>query len=87
MHWLGDGEDSDVNIHVMHDANFTTTNEMSGTMIVSPTPIDDATQQAIRSLLESGGYGSDVNFIDHEGAEHGKVMIRKVERIVEIPQT
>jgi hypothetical protein len=57
----------------------TAMNEMSGTMILSPKPIDGATQQAIKSLLESAGYGSDVNFIDHDGAEHGKVMIRKVE--------
>jgi hypothetical protein len=79
MHVIADGEDSDVNIHVMRDVNMTMMNEMSGTMILSPKPIDGATQQAIKSLLESAGYGSDVNFIDHDGAEHGKVIIKKVE--------
>jgi hypothetical protein len=79
MHVITDGEDSDVNIHVMRDVNMTMMNEMSGTMISSPKPIDDATQQAIKSLLESAGYGSDVNFIDHDGAEHGKVIIKKIE--------
>ena len=87
MHWISDGEDSDVNVHVMKDVNFTTANEMSGTMILSPKPIDDATQQAIKSLLESAGYGSEVQFIDHDGAEHGNVMIKKVKRVVENPQT
>lgn len=72
MHWVTAGDDSDV---------------MSGTMIMSPKPIDDATRQAIRSLLESAGYGSEVEFIDHDNAEHGKVMIKKIARVVEIPQT
>jgi hypothetical protein len=87
MHWAAGGEDSDIDFHVMRDVNVTTMNEMSGTMIMSPKPIDAATQQAIKSLLESAGYGSEVNFIDHEGAEHGNVMIKKVERVVENPQT
>jgi hypothetical protein len=86
MHWIAEGDD-DVNVHVMRDVNVTTMNEMSGTTILSPKPIDDATQQAIKSLLESAGYGSEVQFIDHKGAEHGKVMIKKVERIVENPKT
>ena len=86
MHWIAEGDD-DVNVHVMRDVNVTTMNEMAGTTILSPQPIDDATQQAIKLLLESAGYGSEVNFIDHDGAEHGKVMIKKVERVVENPQT
>jgi hypothetical protein len=55
-------------------------------MIMSPKPIDAATQQAIKSLLESAGYGSEVNFIDHEAAGHRKVMIKKVEQVVENPE-
>jgi hypothetical protein len=87
MHWIADGEDSDINVHVMSDINVTSMNAMSGTMVVSPRPIDAATQQAIRSVLESAGYGGEVEFIDHDGAEQGKVMIKKVERVVENPQT
>ena len=87
MHWVTDGDDADVNVHVMSDINVTSVNEVSGTMIVSPKPIDAATQQAIRSVLESAGYTDDVEFIDHDGAEHGKVMIKKVERVVGNPQT
>lgn len=86
MHWIAAGDD-DVNVHVMRDLNVTTMNEMSGTTILSPKPIDDATQQAIKSLLESAGYGSEVNFIDHDAGEHHEVMIKKVERVVENPQT
>ena len=86
MHWVAAGDD-DVNVHVMRDVNVTTMKEMSGTMILSPKPIDAATQQAIKSLLESAGYGREVNFVDHEGAENRKVMIKKVERVVENPQT
>jgi hypothetical protein len=87
MHWIGDGGESDINVHVMRDINVRRTKEMSGTMIMSPKPIDDATQQAIRSLLESAGYGDDVKFMDHDNAEHGRVMIKTVERVVESPQT
>jgi hypothetical protein len=86
MHWIAEGDD-DVNVHVMRDVNVTTMNATSGTLIVSPKPIDAATQQAIKSVLESAGYDNDVEFIDHDGAEHGKVMIKKVERVVENPQT
>ena len=78
---------ADANVHVIRDVNVTRMNAMSGTMIVSPQPIDDATQQAIKSLLESAGYGSEVEFIDHDGAGHGQVMIKKVEKVVESPQT
>jgi len=81
------GGDEHGGLHVMSDVNVTRMNEMSATMILSPKPIDDATQQAIRSLLESAGYGSDVDFIDHDGAEHGQVVIKKVERVVKNPQT
>ena len=87
MHWIPNGEDSDINVHVMRDIDVTRTSAMSGTMILSPKPIDGATQQAIKSLLESAGYGSEVNFVDHEGAENRNVMIKKVKRVVENPQT
>jgi hypothetical protein len=53
-----------------------------GTMIVTPKPVDEATQQAIRSLLEAAGHGSEVHFVDHEsrgaGPHHVKV-VKKVE--------
>ncbi len=73
VHWISDGEDYE--------------KKLSGTMILSQKPIDDATQQAIRSLLESAGYAGEVDFVDHADAGRGKVMIKKVERVVEKPKT
>jgi hypothetical protein len=74
----------DVDVHVMKDANFVSAEAMSDIMIISGEPIDEATQQAIKSLLESSGRGSDVSFIDHEqrhgdGGHQVKVIRRSVE--------
>ena len=84
MVWVGDGDASDVDVHVMHDTNMTTMHEMNDTMIISGKPIDATTQQAIRDLLGSSGYASEVNFVDRDSAHDGRVMIKKV---VESPQT
>ena len=87
MVWVGKGDDSDVDFHVLRDSNFTMMHAENETMILSPKPIDEATQQAIKSLLESAGYGGDVNFVDRSDAHGGNVMIKKVKRISESPQT
>jgi hypothetical protein len=87
MQWIMDGDDSDIDVHVMSDIDVIGANEISGTMIVSPKPIDSATQQAIRSLLQSAGYGDEVEFINHDGAGPGKVMIKKMHIVSENPQT
>jgi hypothetical protein len=92
MVWVGDGDASEVDVHVMHDTNVTMMHEMNdtminNTMIISGKPIDAATQQAIRDLLGSSGYASEVSFIDRDAAHDGNVIIKKVERIVESPQT
>jgi len=79
--WVGNDHDQDVDIHVMKDMNFIKAESMDGIMIMSGKPIDEATQQAIKSLLESTGHGSEVNFIDHEqhhgDAEHHVKVIQK----------
>ena len=87
MMWSGEGGGSDVDVHVIHDTNVATMVEMDGTMIISAKPIDATTQQAIKDLLGTSGYSSDVNFIDRDAAHNGKVMIKKVEMTVENPQT
>lgn len=87
MRWVSKDGDSDVDVHVLSDVNIETVHGDHGTVIVSPQPIDDATQQAIKSLLESAGYDSDVKFIDHEGGDAHAVKIKRVEKIVEAPQT
>lgn len=85
--WVSDGTDHDVDVHVMGDARFVSEQSMDGVMIMSGKPVDEATQQAIRSLLESAGHGSDVNFIDHE-QRHGDGMhqVRVVKKTIEKTQ-
>lgn len=87
MHWVSADGDDDINVHVMRNVETTSMRSMEGTVILSSDPIDDATQQAIKSLLESAGYDSEVQFIDHHGEHERKVMIKKVEKVVDSPQT
>jgi hypothetical protein len=74
-------------VHAMHGTDIKMMHDMDDTMIISPKPIDAATQQAIRSLLESGGYDSDVNFIDRDSAHGRNVHIKTVKKVIESPQT
>ena len=50
----------------------------SGTVIISGEPIDAATQDVIRTALQSAGHDSDVTFIDREvhadGEKHVKII-------------
>ena len=82
----GDGDLADMDVRVMHHGGpmaMHGLHEMDDTMIISPKPIDDATQQAIKSLLESAGYGSDVSFIDRQAAHGGRIRIKRIEKTVE----
>lgn len=83
--WVSDGHGKDVDVHVMKDVDFVKAESMDGIMIMSGKPIDEATQQAIKSLLESAGHGSEVNFINHEqhhgdGEHHVKVIQKRVKK-------
>jgi hypothetical protein len=60
---------------------------MDGTMIISAKPIDDATQQQIKLLLESAGYDSDVNFIDREEVHGERVFIKRIVETDESPRS
>lgn len=80
-HFAGNGR------HVRHEVDTGPMHDMSETTIISAKPIDAATQQAIMDLLGSAGYDSEVSFIDRDAAHGGKVMIRKIEKVVESPQT
>ncbi|MGI9222161.1 MAG: hypothetical protein ACR2QS_14115 [Woeseiaceae bacterium] len=87
MHWVSDDFDSDANVHVVRDVKVETLHSKQGTVILSTKPIDEATQQSIKSILESSGYGNDVEFINHEeGAGHA-VKVKKVQKVVEAPQS
>ena len=87
MHWISEDGDDGVNVHVMRNVEAMPMRSSSGTVILSSDPIDDATQQAIQSLLESAGHSGDVQFIDHDGEHEEKVMIKKVEKVVGAPKT
>jgi hypothetical protein len=82
--WVSDGNIDDIDIHVMHDSTMATASSLEGVMIVSEKPIDDATQQAIKSMLESAGHGSEVRFIDTSVAHDGVHGIKVIEKRVEI---
>ena len=82
-----DGDEVDVNMHVMHRAQIAGRHDMNGTMIISGKPIDAATQQQIKLLLETAGYASDVNFIDRKAMRDGQVIIKRIEKTVENPRS
>jgi hypothetical protein len=83
-----DGDhDVDVAVHVMGGSEFITSDEMSGVTIISGQAMDDATKNAIRSLIQSGGYGDDVDFVDAEGAHAGgDHEVRIIKKHVEVTQ-
>jgi hypothetical protein len=87
MVWSEDGDEVDVNVHVMHRAQITGRHDMNGTMIISGKPIDAATQQQIKLLLESAGYDSDVNFIDREVVDGERVFIKRIVETDESPRS
>ena len=82
-----DGDEVDVNVHVMRRAQFAGRHDMDDTMIISRKPIDEATQQAIKSLLETAGYKGDINFIDRETAHGERVFIKKIVETDESPSS
>ena len=87
MVWVDEDGDTDVDFHVMRKAKFIGEDHMDSTMIMSAEPIDEATQQVIKSALKSAGQDSEVHFITHEthhGAGHGgKHQIKVVKKVVE----
>ncbi len=90
MDWTGDGVAPGVNVHVMRRTQAEGLHGMhdfDDTMIISRQPIDDDTQQQIKLLLESRGYGSDVNFIDREAVHGEQVIIKRIVETVESPSS
>jgi H2-forming N5,N10-methylenetetrahydromethanopterin dehydrogenase-like enzyme len=59
---------------------------MNGTMIMTGKPVDEATQQAIRSLLESAGHDGEVRFMDRERIHESHQQVRIIEERVEISE-
>ena len=82
--WIdGDDMSSNVDVRIVRDAKFIG-EPGNGVTVISGEPIDETTQQAIQSLLQSAGHDVDVQFIDGErryGGVHGvKVIERRVEK-------
>lgn len=72
--------------HKMHKRMAMGAEGMGGVMIMTAQPVDEATQQAIKSLLESAGHGSEVRFVDHEGPHHGPVHVKIIKERIETTQ-
>jgi len=82
-----DGTDGDViDVRVMKNKHVAMMQGPEHVMIMSGKPIDDTTQQAIKTLLESAGHTSDVRFIDHETHKGGPHKIRIVEKRVDVSE-
>ena len=81
-----EGHMRDIDMHVMHDMDMATAHRMEGAMIVTEKPVDDATQQAIRSMLESAGHGSEIRFVDSASGMRGAHNIRVIEKKVEVTE-
>lgn len=55
-----------------------------GVVIMSGEPIDEATQQSIKALLESAGHDSEVHFIEHSMTKHDDGENVVIEKRVEV---
>ena len=82
--WLGDEDLTDIDVHVLGDSSIASAHRMNGIMIVSEKPIDEATQLAIKTMLESAGHGNEVRFIDANAAHGGPHTIKVIEKKVEV---
>jgi len=82
--WLGDEDLSGFDVHAMRGSSIANAHSMNGVMIVSEKPIDEATQLAIKSMLESAGHGSEVRFIDATATYGGPHRIKVIEKKVEL---
>ncbi len=76
--------EEDVDVHVVRSGDWVPADGPAGTMIITGKPVDEATQEQIRLLLQSAGHDGDVSFIDHEGPQtgaHKMKIIRKQTRV------
>lgn len=88
--WIGEDGDTDVDFHVMRKAKFIGEDRMGGTMIMSAEPIDETTQQLIKSALESAGHEAEVHFATHEmhhrAGYSGMHRVKVIEKLVEVKE-
>ena len=75
---------TDIDVRVMHGSSMAIAHSMDGVMILSEKPIDEGTQLAIKSMLESAGHGSEVRFVDASASHGGPHAIKVIEKRIEI---
>ena len=89
--WVSKGDfasNVDVDVRVMHDGmseghGFAMADRMEGVMIISEKEIDDATQQLIRTALESTGHEG-VHFAGGHG--DGLHQVHVIKKVVEVAE-
>ncbi len=74
---------SDIDIRVMHDGMSASSMHMEGVIIFSGKEIDTATQEEIRSVLESAGH-TEVSFAG--GDDNARHHVRVIKKVVEVTQ-
>ena len=82
--WVSDDDHTaEIDVRVMHDGMSAKSMGMEGVMIFSGKEIDAATQQVIRTALESAGH-SDVSFAGgDDGGPHEVHVMKKVVEVAE----
>ncbi len=82
--WFSDGDHmSDIDVHVMHDGMSDNSMAMESVIIFSGKEIDAATQQVIRTTLESAGH-SEVSFAG--GDQNGQRHVRVIKKVIEVSE-
>jgi len=85
--WIDGDHGENVDVQVMHDADFVTSESSDGVTIISGTAIDDATRESIRSVLMSSGYSGEVDFISGNEVHGGMHQVKIIRKEVEVTQS
>jgi hypothetical protein len=80
--WVSDGGVENVEVQVLRDAAFVSSDNLEGVTILSSQPIDEVTRDGIKSLLGSSGHSGEVNFIDTSDGPHGLHKVRVITKEV-----
>jgi hypothetical protein len=73
---------ADIDIEVIGDHQLSTSHDADGVTIISGEPLDAATRESIKAVLQSAGRDDEVTFIDGSGGSDGrhiKIIKKRVE--------
>ena len=79
--WIDNDVSTDVNVRVIRDSHVFAHKAASGVTVISGKTVDEATQEAIRSLLISSGHDNGVEFIE---AGSGLEGLHEIEALHEV---